>query len=77
MDSVKLAVSALHSHACSADQRQQATRWLESFQNTLSAWSVSMQLLAASDGDISPEPLKFFAAQTLKHKVIASRSHAV
>ena len=77
MDSVKMAVQALHHPSCTPEQRREATRWLESFQNTIGAWSISLQILtedATNTTDINysseRQQVAFFAAQTLKHKLV-------
>ncbi|KAG8864387.1 Nuclear import receptor [Serendipita sp. 405] len=62
-------VAALGVFATSTDKQQiaSANEWLQDFQHTIEAWEVSSTLLMAAD---SPPPLKMFAAQTLKSKVV-------
>ncbi|KAG8830659.1 Nuclear import receptor [Serendipita sp. 399] len=61
--------AALSVFATSTDKQQiaGANEWLQDFQHTIEAWDVSSSLLMAAD---SPAPLKMFAAQTLKTKVV-------
>lgn len=58
------AVRLLYDAQSSGEERQKANAWLESFQNRVEAWQVSMGLLGGSNPEIA-----LFAAQTLKHKV--------
>jgi hypothetical protein len=67
MEQVEIAVRSLHVPSEPA-ARQQALHFLERFQNTVDAWNVSLNILSQAS---AAAELRFFAAQTLKHKVVA------
>lgn len=61
------AVRILYSPQSFPASRKEANRFLESFQDTLDAWTVSMSFLTGSG---YPNELALFGAQTIKHKVL-------
>lgn len=66
-DMVEKALTAMYS-SHNEQERQTAMHWLESFQNSQTAWSVAMHYLTDPAPHHRPEAV-FFAAQTIKHKV--------
>jgi hypothetical protein len=61
------AVRCLYSAGSESGMRQEANKFLESFQNRLEAWQVALDFVTRSD---VPSEIALFGGQTLKHKVL-------
>ncbi|KAJ3385809.1 Nuclear import receptor [Lobulomyces angularis] len=66
MDNLLSALQVLNAPNVERKQRKEAEKWLDNFQKTDEAWTVSEKILREN----SATDAKFFAAQTLRQKVL-------